>query len=149
MAKNTKAQADDALSDNNRTADVVPPHELLAFPEAQNAAAMVPWSKHFGEPDINALIVELRDKNNAVIGGDMRPIEAMLYAQATTLQNLFTNLLRRAAGQEGLPQFTAMLSLGLKAQAQCRCTLEALAEIKIPRPVAFVRQAISRTDRSK
>ena len=29
----------------------------------------------------------------------------------------------------------------LKAQAQCRATLEALAEIKNPRPVAFVKQA--------
>lgn len=31
--------------------------------------------------------------------------------------------------------------MALKAQAQCRATLEALAEIKNPRPVAFVKQA--------
>ena len=32
-------------------------------------------------------------------------------------------------------------SLGLKAQAQCRATLQTLAEIKNPQPVAFVKQA--------
>jgi hypothetical protein len=33
------------------------------------------------------------------------------------------------------------LRLGLKAQSQCRATLETLATIKNPQPVAFVRQA--------
>jgi hypothetical protein len=31
--------------------------------------------------------------------------------------------------------------LALKAQSQCRATLETLAAIKNPQPVAFVRQA--------
>ena len=47
----------------------------------------------------------------------------------------------RAANQDGLKQFQANLTLALKAQAQCRATLEALAEIKNPRPVQFVKQA--------
>ena len=34
-----------------------------------------------------------------------------------------------------------LLRSDLKAQAQCRATLEALAEIKNPHPVAFVKQA--------
>jgi hypothetical protein len=33
------------------------------------------------------------------------------------------------------------MMFALKAQAQCRATLEALAEIKNPRPVSFVKQA--------
>jgi hypothetical protein len=33
------------------------------------------------------------------------------------------------------------MRLSLKAQSQCRSTLEALAEIKNPKPVAFVQQA--------
>jgi hypothetical protein len=122
--------------------DPVPTHILMLSPEAQNAAAMLAWFKQFGEPKIEALIHELLDKTKAVADGDMRQVEAMLYGQAATLQNLFTNLLRRAAGQEGVAQSTAMLTLGLKAQAQCRSTLETLAEIKNPRPpVAFVGQA--------
>ena len=38
-------------------------------------------------------------------------------------------------------QLDANLRLALKAQAQCRATLEALAAIKNPQPVFFVRQA--------
>ena len=71
----------------------------------------------------------------------MRPVEAMLYGQAVTLETIFTSLARRATSQEYLKQFQAYLGLALKAQAQCRATLEALAEIKNPRPVAFVKQA--------
>src|SRR6267154_1966063 len=33
------------------------------------------------------------------------------------------------------------MRLALKAQSQCRTTIETLAEIKNPRPVAFVKQA--------
>lgn len=33
------------------------------------------------------------------------------------------------------------MHLGLKAQSQCRATLETLAKIKNPAPVTFVRQA--------
>ena len=40
---------------------------------------------------------------------------------------------------DGLKQFQVYLSLALKAQAQCRATPEALAEIKNPRPIAFVK----------
>jgi hypothetical protein len=54
---------------------------------------------------------------------------------------MFTSLARRAANNEGLKQFQVNLTLALKAQAQCRSTLEALAEIKNPRPISFVKQA--------
>ena len=73
--------------------------------------------------------------------GDMRPVEGMLYRQAKTLETMFTSLARRAANQDSLKQFQVNLTLALKAQAQCRATLEALAEIKNPRPVQFVKQA--------
>jgi hypothetical protein len=43
-------------------------------------------------------------------------------------------------GKEGMTGLT-YLRLGLKAQSQCRATLETLAAIKNPRPVAFVQQA--------
>ena len=71
----------------------------------------------------------------------MRPVEGMLYRQAKTLETMFTSLAMRAADQDGLKQFQVHLTLALKAQAQCRATLEALAEIKNPRPIQFVKQA--------
>jgi hypothetical protein len=42
---------------------------------------------------------------------------------------------------EYLPQFEAYMRCGLKAQSECRTTLETLAAVKNPAPVAFVRQA--------
>jgi len=64
-------------------------------------------------------------------------------AQAHTLDALFNNLARRAAANIGAYMNAAdtYLRLALRAQAQCRATLETLAVIKNPQPVAFVRQA--------
>ena len=84
---------------------------------------------------------DLRERIKKVQGGDMQPVEAMLFGQAMTLETIFTSLARRATSQEYLNQFQAYLGMALKAQAQCRATLEALAEIKNPHPVAFVKQA--------
>jgi hypothetical protein len=50
------------------------------------------------------------------------------------------NLARRANAQEYLSGMDPMLRLALKAQSQCRATLETLANIKSP-PVVFARQA--------
>jgi hypothetical protein len=109
---------------------------------AQNAATMEKWCV-FGEVDLPELITDLKTKVEAVQGGDMRPVESMLYTQAITLQTIFTNLARRSAMNAGeyINAADKYMRLALKAQAQCRSTLEALAEIKNPRPVSFVRQA--------
>ncbi len=65
----------------------------------------------------------------------------MLYGQAMALETLFTSLARRAVSQEYMANMQTYLSLALKAQAQSRATLEALAEIKNPKQVSIVKQA--------
>ena len=117
------------------------PHEVVLSPTIQCAVGIHAWGKYAGTVDLAALVDDLRERIKKVQGGDIQPIEAMLFGQAMTLETMFTDLARRAASQEYLKQFQAYLVLALKAQAQCRATLEALAEIKNPRPVAFVRQA--------
>lgn len=42
---------------------------------------------------------------------------------------------------EDIDAIEIYLRLGLKAQAQCRATIQTLSEMKNPRPVAFVKQA--------
>jgi hypothetical protein len=116
-------------------------HEMVLSPTIQSAAGVHAWSKFIGEPDLGDLILDLRQQVKKVQGGDMEMVEAMLYGQAMTLQTIFTNLARKAVAQEYLKQLQVNLTLALKAQAQCRVTLEALAEIKNPRQVAFVKQA--------
>jgi acyl-CoA hydrolase len=99
------------------------------------------WSKFAGEADLGELVQDLDKRIGKIKDGDMSSVEAMLFGQAKVLETMFTSLARRAANNDGLKQFQVNLTLALKAQAQCRSTLEALAEIKNPRPVQFVKQA--------
>lgn len=59
------------------------------------------------------------------------------------LNAIFNELARRAANNMGtyLGTTETYLRLALKAQAQSRATVEALAEMKKPHSVAFVKQA--------
>jgi hypothetical protein len=92
--------------------------------------------------DVPTLMSTLRDQAAAVNRGDMAHAEAMLMNQATALQSLFARLAERGMGCTSLPpQYEADMRIALRAQSQCRATLEALAEMKNPRAVAFVRQA--------
>src|SRR5262249_13859921 len=91
--------------------------------------------------DIPALASALGEQSRKANDGDLSRVESMLMAQAHTLNALFTALTRRAVAQEYLNQYETHMRLALKAQSQCRATLETLAAIKNPAPVAFVRQA--------
>jgi hypothetical protein len=102
-------------------------------------------SNDFGEIDINALTADLVAKCKTVAeDNDLRQVEGMLVSQATTLEAIFYSLARRATanlGDNNSRWFEMYLRTALKAQSQCRTTLETLALIKIPKSVAFVRQA--------
>jgi hypothetical protein len=67
----------------------------------------------------------------------------MLISQAHTLDAIYNDLVRRALlnMRDYFDASERLMRLALKAQSQCRTTLESLAEIKNPRSVAFVRQA--------
>ena len=65
----------------------------------------------------------------------------MLMCQAQTLDALFCSLTRRVVVQEMLHPYEVHFRLALRAQAQCRATLEALAAIKNTPNPTFIRQA--------
>jgi hypothetical protein len=91
--------------------------------------------------DMGELVTGLRECCARVNGGDLSDLEAMLVAQATTLQTMFGSLARRAANQEHLRQYETFMGLALKAQAQSRATISALVDLKHPRQATFVKQA--------
>ena len=93
--------------------------------------------------DFSALVDELGVQVSAVQNGELGRPEAMLVAQAHTLDAIFNHLARRAALNLGeyLGTVETYMKLALKAQSQCRSTIEALSEMKNPRHVAFVKQA--------
>lgn len=90
--------------------------------------------------DISALMKHLRDQAGAVQSGNMSQAEAMLMNQATALQSLFVRLVERGMAQATMPIMEGFMKLALRAQNQCRITLETLVSIKNP-PVVFARQA--------
>lgn len=73
-------------------------------------------------------------------GGDLQPIEVMLYIQAKALELIFTRFARMAAMSKVPPLEDKYLRLALKAQGQCTRTLATLHNIKVPANVPFVKQ---------
>jgi hypothetical protein len=67
-------------------------------------------------------------------------LEALLAAQALTLNAMFTNLALQSREMTAVDQIDRFTRLALKAQGQCRATVETLATIKNP-PTVFARQA--------
>lgn len=113
----------------------------VALASSFNAAAVITeYGKPFGELDVMALADALAERNKEVSSGDMRMVEAMLIDQAHALQAIFMNFARRTLNQKYQKNFESFMRMALKAQNQCRMTLETLATVKNP-PVVIARQA--------
>lgn len=125
------------LRDKDENPDVASARELTR-PAVQAAVTIQRMGRENYE--INALANELQKQVAAVNGGDLARPEAMLIAQAHTLDAIFNSLARRAREQEHLLQYETHFRLALKAQSQCRATLETLAAIKNP-PIIYAKQA--------
>ena len=93
-------------------------------------------------PSLPSLITVFADNAKRVHANDMTDVEATLVSQATTLNIMFGELSRRAAANLGeyLDASERYFRLAMKAQNQCRMTLETLSNIKNP-PVIYARQA--------
>jgi hypothetical protein len=107
------------------------------------AAAMVAIrciAKSDSEIRIRDLIDTLDDSIGELQAGEMSRAEAMLFAQAHALQAMYVDLANRGIRSERMEHREANLRLALKAQNQCRMTLESLSNIKNP-PVVIARQA--------
>ncbi len=118
--------------------------QTMLHPTVQAGATALHYPVMGGDvqPTLDALVTELRQHCETVNGGDLRRAEAMLTAQAHTLDAIFGHCARRAACNMGeyVNAADTYLRLALKAQGQCRATLETLANIKNP-PTVFARQA--------
>jgi hypothetical protein len=123
-----------------------PPGDALAKaslrPSVQAALTLDEFNQGLGELSLDALVDNLVTQCEAVRKGDLSRPEAMMVTQAQTLNAIFHNLARRASAN--MDRYTSAaemyLRLALKAQSQCRTTLEALAAIKSP-PVVYAQQA--------
>jgi len=110
-------------------------------PTVQAAVTLKEYGKYYGDLDLGGLIDSLSELTRASNNGDLKRAEAMLTAQAHTLDAIFNNLARRAINAEYMDSLDRYLKLALRAQSQCRATWEALATIKNPPVAGYVRQA--------
>lgn len=150
MAKKANPNAEQEIEYNSAKITLIPrvPEEqdkeiadMLLQPEVRAALLIQKFDEYL---DVNALAAEMKSQTAIIQSGDMSRVEAMLGAQAHTLDALFSTLARRAhmnmsAGH--LEASTRFLKLALKAQSQAVRTLEALGELKNPKHIAFVAQA--------
>jgi len=112
----------------------------ITLSPSYNAGVLAQAFSFSGELDLAELRMVIIEQCRSVQGGSTKRLESMLVAQAHSLDVVFASLARRAIGQEGLNQYETHMKLALKAQSQCRATLETLAAIKNP-PVVFAKQA--------
>ena len=114
--------------------------ELAAYRVLSSADSKGSMIQMWSGIDVPSLTDVLRDQAAAVNRGELNHIEAMLMNQATAMQNLFARLAERGMSCDTIVPFEANLRIALRAQSQCRATLETLAAIKNP-PVVFAKQA--------
>jgi hypothetical protein len=103
------------------------------------------WSAYpFGDPetaiDLVTTLENVVEAAARVNRGDLTAIEALLTAQAVTLNAMFTHLAHGAYLCKNMDQMEQYLRLAFRAQSQCRATAETLAAVKNP-PAVFARQA--------
>jgi len=118
--------------------------EVLSGPFATNAIALNKFSiGATGMVDLDKLVEAMTTSANRVKNGDLQDVESMLVSQATVLNGLFADLVRRSAVNYSGGYFEGgerYLKMAYKAQNQCRMTLETLSIIKNP-PVIYAKQA--------
>jgi hypothetical protein len=108
-----------------------------------NATTAMTYAKSLiGELSLPESIDVFQEKAARVQRGDLSEVESMLTAQAAVLDVVFNVLAKRAASNMGQSMVTCetYLRMALKAQSQCRQTLETLTEVKYPKAATFVRQ---------
>jgi len=117
--------------------------DIVSSGVATNAGTAIQFSQAtWGEVSLTEMVSSLHAAGNAVAGGSLESAERLLTAQAVSLNAIYGELARRASLNMGeyMDATERYLRLALKAQAQCRATLETLAAIKHP-PVVFAKQA--------
>lgn len=98
-------------------------------------------AKHLPGVELNALVEQLAAQQSEAVTGNLEACQAMLIAQAHTLDALFHHLIRNAAAGSQLDYGRTCLQLALKAQNAARNTLATLASIQQPKSATFVKQA--------
>lgn len=133
----TKRQLD-AVTDRGRSEQTLA--QTITTPECLSASVLT-ICQSIDSANVTELVAELKRQSDAINTDDLSRAEAMLTAQAHTLDGLFAKLTSDALTSGNLEKLERYMKLALKAQNQARATLQTLVELKAPKRVAFVQQA--------
>ena len=119
--------------------------KALTGPYVTNAFALKLFAKTTTDDmTLPSIVTALRDASERVHKNDLSDIEAVLTSQAVTLNAIFGDLSRRSALNLGNGSYfdagERYFRMAMKAQNQCRMTLETLSAIKNP-PIVYAKQA--------
>jgi hypothetical protein len=116
---------------------LIGPHVLNA-----NVAAYFAKSQSGGMIPVASVVTAMTETAKRINANNLQEVEATLISQATAMNIMFTELGRRTALNmgENLDASERYFRMALKAQNQCRMTLETLSNIKNP-PVIYAKQA--------
>lgn len=128
----------DAATDLSRSEQALA--QTITTPECLSASVLT-ICQSVDRANVTELVAELKKQSDAINADDLSRAEAMLTAQAHTLDGLFAKLTSDALTSGSLEKLERYLKLALKAQNQARATLQTLVELKAPKRVAFVQQA--------
>ena len=90
--------------------------------------------------DIPQLMAVLKTESERLRAGKSEDIGPILANQALALQSLFSRLTESALSQSHMSNIEAFMRLALRAQSQCRATLETLSSLN-KAPTVFAQQA--------
>lgn len=110
-------------------------------PVMRAASTLKAYESDFDDVELADLVSVLEEQADASKSGNSERAEAMLTAQAHTLDAIFNTLARKANSAEFLSHLETYLKLALRAQSQCRATWEALSTIQHPPMANYVGQA--------
>jgi hypothetical protein len=117
--------------------------ELAVEGVGANAVLVTQFSPTLGNVALEEAMVALTRAAKDVESDNLAGPISLLASQMVALNAIFTHLALIAAKNlaSSLPGSERALRLGLKAQSQCRATVETLALIKNPPAAVFARQA--------
>lgn len=156
VASKTKAPAASPAPPTNQPA-IAAPAQVNVFPEPGeppgHAGVRKLIKNHVGSalvlnelaypnsgPGPDDFCAVLRASGEEAAAGDTSALQAMLASQAFALDGIFSQFARRAAIATTSELQERMLRIALKAQSQCRTTVESLAVIQ-QGPAIFAKQA--------
>lgn len=123
----------DETSSQAMARKLLEPHLRHAFSASAYAEKLL--GSDIETPDLMDFVDHVQSATGKAEAGDLAIVSRLLTAQAITLDNMFTELARRTAlnMSEYLNAAERYGRLALKAQSNCRATLEALAKLHQPR----------------